>query len=343
MDDIENLKTDANIANILQKLKSTSSQPKSVKPDTSSELNNNTDSDKDDAVSKAAELSVEAPIQETSVEEIPSVAMNRKNDDSVPETLSYYGMTEDDILPWLSKSDKDLKLIHYVTYDDQDNLVYNTVKADRPAADLAALRLKDNYLCDIDYYKSNHYVLFVKQLDSNYGNSRAFSNDNDSRSVTESALDPVRVSSDDVSAKVLKDTEYSQYIVYTDLGVADFIVKKDDLPYPFCDKDLNKWFEETSNYVPLINTHCSVNPHILSGEIRDYNYDIITMHRPGVITLDSVDNEDPNYQLHVHLKDKYSFLPLNKILECLKFYSTSSNKSYDDFRRFIARYFDVIV
>ena len=30
MDDIENLKTDANIANILQKLKSTSSKPKPV-------------------------------------------------------------------------------------------------------------------------------------------------------------------------------------------------------------------------------------------------------------------------------------------------------------------------
>ena len=67
------------------------------------------------------------------------------------------------------------------------------------------------------------------------------------------------------------------------------------------------------------------------------------MHMPGVITLDSVDNEDPGYQVHIRLKDEYSFIPLNKLLKCIRYYASHDEKSFDEFRRFINQYFDVVV
>ena len=342
MDDIENLKTDANIANILQKLKSTSSKPKPVSADEIPEP------EKDTAVNtNAAELATAAPETYSvndEVQDIPQSVMDRKNDVAVPEKLESEHLTDESILPWLSRSDKDLRLIHYITSDEKGSLVYNTVKTDRPATDLASLKLKPNYLCDIDYYISKHYVLCVKQFESNLQNSRAYSVDNDSNSVMESANnDFVKTSSDDIANRVAVTEKYYQYVVFTDFGIADFIVNAESLPYPFCESDLNKWFEEASNYTQMLNTHYSVNPHVLHSDIREYRYDIITMRRPGVITLDSVDNEDPNYQLHLKLKDKYNFIPINRILECLKAYSNSNDKSFDDFRRFVTRYFDVAV
>ena len=125
-----------------------------------------------------------------------------------------------------------------------------------------------------------------------------------------------------------------------------FIVRQDDITYPYGESNLSKWFEEVSNHTVLKNTEYKQNTRDISDEaasIREFKYDIITMHMPGVITLDSVDNEDPGYQVHIKLKDEYSFIPLNKLLKCLRYYASHDEKSFDEFMRFINQYFDVVV
>lgn len=333
MDEIENLKTDANIANILQKLKE-NSKTKEVTTDV------------DQPTEKEPLKEIDSNSMMVDVTDIPVNTLSKNNDSNVSHEevqeevdidIEACDMQNDLILPWLSKSDLDLKLLHYITSADNGDLIYNTIKTDRSPAEIASLKLKPNYICDIDYYNSKHYVLYVKQIDSNYGNSLTYSTEKNQTS--ESLL---KTSSDDAYNKLHTDEKFSQYIVFTDLGVIDFIVKSDYVSYPFNNIDLNKWLEETSNYVTLINPHYSVNPHVVSCDsIREYKYDIVSMPRPGVLVLDSMDNTDQNYKLCVTLKDQYKFIPINRILCCLKSYS-QNKKSFDHFKRFICKYFNII-
>jgi hypothetical protein len=109
--------------------------------------------------------------------------------------------------------------------------------------------------------------------------------------------------------------------------------------------NLDKWFETVSNTIVVENPNFeSTKQTKLSDEansIEDYKYNIITMTRPGIFILDSADNSDTEYQLTIKLKDEYSFIPIEKVLICLKKYSTSKTKSIDDFKRFINTYFDI--
>ena len=348
MADIEDIKTDPQIANILQRLKNTSkSVVKKKDDDLSSSYKDN------------QSLSNEKPSYAISAKEIPVA----KSSDSIPKkevavdankdatsiekkTEEVVTFTDEDILPWFSKSDKDLNFIHYIKFNESCNIEYDKVKNDISPEDLAALKLKSDYVCDIDYYKSNHYILCVKNIDSNYSASRSFSPSDDDRTVVKESLDDDmrKLDSDRLSSLVVDTDRYFHYVVVTDLGVADFLVRQDDVPYPYGESDLNKWFEEVSNHVQIINPRFEKNSLLVSEEsekIRDFKYDIITMHRPGVIVLDSVDNSDSSYQLHIKLKDEFSFLPMNRVLGCLKFYATSKKKTVGDFRKFIDRYFDV--
>lgn len=343
MSDIENElpQQDAGIAMILQRLKDAKlhAQEKDESPKQDEE-----------STETNAQQSLVASEQESQVESLPSYVIDRKDDQQVPEYIDEEDLSEESILPWFLKSDKDLKMLHYITFDNSGNLVYNSIKTDRPANDLASLKLRDNYACDIDYYKSRHFVLCVKQFDSDYSYSRSFAKLDECKQTISEADDskPVltRVSTEDVSTLVANADKYWHYVVFTDLGVADFIVRKDDITYPYGEANLSKWFEEVSNYTVLKNTEYRSNARDISDEaaaIREFKYDIITMHMPGVITLDSVDNEDPSYQVHIKLKDEYSFIPLNKMLKCLRYYASHDEKSFDEFRRFINKYFDIVV
>lgn len=343
MSDIDNElpQQDAGIAMILQRLK-----------DAKLHAQEKDESPKQDEESPevGSQQSLEASDTDVQVASLPSQVIDRRDDPQVPEHIAEEDLSEESLLPWFLKSDKDLKMLHYITFDDSGNLVYNSIKTDRPANDLASLKLRDNYACDIDYYKSRHFVLCVKQFESDYSYSRSFSKLDECRQTISEADDskPVltRVPTEDVSTIVANADKYSHYVVFTDLGVADFIVRQDDITYPYGEANLSKWFEEVSNHVVLKNTEYKPTTLDISDEvesIREFKYDIITMHMPGVITLDSVDNEDPSYQVHIKLKDEYSFIPLNKLLKCLRYYASHDEKSFDEFRRFINQYFDVVV
>lgn len=335
MDDIANIKTDATIANILQKLKET--KPKEA-------LSTSKVQDKKDA-DKPPSLMV--PVSEINVSNIPKKEVI-KEEPKTTNVLKEDSITNKTILPWFNAKDLDLKLIHCITLNDVGNLEYNTIKADRPANDIASLKMRDKYMCDIDYYKSNHYVLYVKNFDSNYPSSRTYTpSKNSDMPINESAddLEMQRLSGDDFSLQVASSDKYYRFVVFTDLGTASFLVRQDDLSYPFGEANLNKWFEEMSNYTPIQEPTYEPNDLSLPEEIsniRDFRYDIITMHRPGIITLDSSDNDDNDYKVTIKLKDDYWFIPLKRILGCIKFYSTHKEKSLTDFKQFINKYFDLI-
>ena len=343
MSDIDNElpQQDAGIAMILQRLKDAKlhAQEKDESP-----------KQEEESPEVDSQQSLEASEPESQVESLPSYVIDRKDDQQAPEHIAEEDLSEESLLPWFLKSDKDLKMLHYITFDDSGNLVYNSIKTDRPANDLASLKLRDNYACDIDYYKSRHFVLCVKQFESDYSYSMSFAKLDECKQTISEADNskPVltRVPTEDVSTLVANTDKYWHYVVFTDLGVADFIVRQDDIAYPYGEANLSKWFEEVSNHVVLKNTEYRPTTRDISDEvesIREFKYDIITMHMPGVITLDSVDNEDPGYQVHIKLKDEYSFIPLNKLLKCLRYYASHDEKSFDEFRRFINQYFDVVV
>lgn len=343
MSDIDNElpQQDAGIAMILQRLKDAKlhAQEKDESP-----------KQEEESPEVDSQQSLEASDTEVQVASLPSQVINRKDDPQVPEHIAEEDLSEESLLPWFLKSDKDLKMLHYITFDDSGNLVYNSIKTDSPANDLASLKLRDNYACDIDYYKSRHFVLCVKQFESDYSYSRSFAKLDECKQTISEADNskPVltRVPTEDVSTLVANTDKYLHYVVFTDLGVADFIVRQDDIAYPYGEANLSKWFEEVSNHTVLKNTEYRPTTRDISDEvesIREFKYDIITMHMPGVITLDSVDNEDPGYQVHIKLKDEYSFIPLNKLLKCLRYYASHDEKSFDEFRRFINQYFGVVV
>ena len=160
MDDIENMPQDAGIAMILQRLKDTKS------PDKVEDIKEVKD--------ESPTTSLIVPATEIPVASLPPKVMDRKENPEVNDTVAEKDLSEDPILPWFLRSDKDQKMLHYITFDESGNLVYNSIKTDRPANDLASLKLRDNYACDIDYYKSRHFVLCVKQFESDYSYSRSF-------------------------------------------------------------------------------------------------------------------------------------------------------------------------
>lgn len=346
---MDDLKTDAKIADILKKLKDT--KPKDKENDKSKE-NDKKDSDP----------VVDAALSGDTGTEVNLVENSEKEDELARNEIANAGFSNEAILPWFSDSDRDTEYIHYIKFDDTGNISYGNIKSTSSASAIAALKLTKDYACDVDYFKNKHFVLYVKQLDSDYSASRSFipTNDkdhievedtkivnDDSVSVTESFNNPelTKVSTEDITAKVSDCDIYSHFVVFTDLGIADFVARQSGVSYPYSDTDYNKWFEETSNYIQVKNARYDSNyEYVMSDKlanVNSYKYDIITMHRPGVITLDSVDSSDSSSQIHIKLKDEFSFLPMNRILKCLKYYALTENRSPNDFKLFISRYFDI--
>ena len=348
---VSDLKTDDGIAAILNKLKSATPaiNENTVQP---SEISHQEDlhSDINETPAEAEQSDVQ------SVEDITVKPVDSNNDSLNNLELS----VDSTLLPWFTEADKDIKSIHYITFDDSGNIQHNAIKSDTSLDDLAKLKLQPNYVCDIDYYKSKHFVLCVKQIESDYDRSRSFTSESESFKLARSSnimLEDANSISDvnnPTLAKIPTETvsdivactdKYNHYVVFTDLGTIDFISRQDESPFPYGESNLSKWFEEISNYTQIKNAKYEPNSRQLSAkaaDIKDFKYDIITMHRPGIITLDSVDNQDSNYQINIQLKDEYSFIPMNRILGCLKFYASHNGKSADDLRRMLNKYFNVI-
>lgn len=342
---IGGVRIDEGLADILKKLKETESKEKAK--------DNADKADKIDT-SKASENSKNT--EHDTFTSLPTdkvysvVPLDKKETKSTANTNG--DNLSEDILPWFTKSDKDTELIHYLKLDDNGKIVPATIRSDKSIGDLAALKLKSNYLCDVDYYKSKHFVLYVKQLNSDYEYSRSFIATNESASKVITVEDTtfvddnpelIKVPTENVTTVVADSTRYTHYIVFTDLGIADFI-SNDDMIYTVSNEDLSKWFEIVSNSSLIKNAKFDKNSIIMSSSaesIRDYKYNLITIRRPGIFTLDSMDNDDSDYHLNVKLKDEYSFIPSESILKCFKLYSNGS-KSIVEFRQFIDRYFDII-
>lgn len=333
MADLDNIKTDAAIASILKKLKNTG---KSNKNKDTTPVENQTQEEH--------ELEVDAS----------DIVINNTSDEfNHTQKVNKY------ILPWFSEKDLDNEFIHYVKLASNGRLDYDKVRHDVSPSEMAALKLQKNYLCDIDYYKSEHYILCVKQIDSDYNLSRSdvassgvsdieveetkfIDNENIvTESVTNCETNLEKESTEDALSEALIIPEYTHFVVFTDLGVVDFIALKNDVEYPYTTDNLSLWFEEVSNYTPIKQPRFNANTDSCKS-IKDFKYDLITMHIPGIISLDSSDNEDSNYSLILKIKDEFSFIPLSRLLSCLKYYSTSNLKSIDDFRHFVCKYFDII-
>ena len=269
--------------------------------------------------------------------------------------LESSNFTEEDILPWFSYSDRDNENIHYMN----SKFELKSTKAGKTPNDLAALKMSKEFLCECDYFKSRHHVLFVRQLDSDYSYNRSFIAANESvkndivvedTQIIESAEPTLkRVATENISQEVVDSYKYFHFVVFTDLGIADFVAKSDDISYPYSysdESELDSWFEVSSNTVPMKLARFDSNKNYdLSdtvNNIRDYKYNLISMRRPGVFTLDSDENNDSSYRLTIQIKEEFSFLPLKSVVSCLKKYSNGS-KSPDDFKSFLNRYFYVMI
>lgn len=368
MADIDNIsnkiQTDARIASILQKLREADEKDKSSNKNNDKETASDTVGSKEDTKKSVQEPRVqELANSDKIVNQMKDLVDNKIHDDMISNNF-----VDELILPWFTQEDRDTEYLHYMHLENNGSTAYTRTKLNKSINDIASLKLKKDYLCDIDYYNSKHYVLFAERIMSDYGNANnTFIKSSDETELnvndieinateiiesddsisTTTFIEQPKANTNEYSRMVMKFAQYIRYIVFTDYGIADFVVKSADANMSTFSTDLNKWFEEISNYSPLKNTEfvptCSLEFQNDINNIRDYKYDIITMHRPGIITLDSVDNNDSNYQVSLKLKDEFSFLPIDRIVTCLKQYATNDNKSIDDLKCFINYYFDVII
>lgn len=350
MADIGGIRIDEGLADILSKLRQAESNK--VKSDRSQA---ETTAVSDNTGNSSARSLIDRFSSKVNVNTSSLTQSFTRQDYKGLESLEF---TEEDILPWLSFSDKDTENVHYI--NSKFELV--STKASKTPNDAAALKMSRDFLCECDYFKSKHYVLYVRQLDSDYSYSRSFIAANesvrsnivveDTQVIDEVEMQPTlkKVATENLMCDVIDSYKYFHFVVFTDLGIADFIAKSDDISYPYSyqnGKELDDWFESVSNTVIMKNARFDSNKQYeLSDEvnnIRDYNYNMISMRRPGVFTLDSDSNQDSDYRITIKLKDEFSFIPTNSVISCLKRYSTSNKKSIDDLKRFLNRYFEVML
>lgn len=334
---IDDLKTDARIGDILKKLQSVNSKTSKTKTNSSNvsdstPLNNKDDNNSDEIGDTKEEPSLISSAIASGIIKEPEVTHIGKDEEKdIHETLVDRKFVSESILPWFNESDRDTSKFHYIIMNSSGNLEHCSIDANIPSSDIAAIKLKSDYLCDIDYYNSRHYVLCVEVLSSSYSLSNQSSNLYNSSTVNQSSSN---------------FDEFVKCIIFTDLGIAEFITKRDDISYPCVGNDFNSWFEEVSNNVivrdAVYKPNCNDKLSATVSSIGDDKYDLFTMHRPGIITLDSLDS-DSNSVIHIKLKDEFDFLPMSRVLGCLKLYSDSSEKTSDEFKHFINKYFDVIV
>ena len=350
MADIGGIRIDEGLADILSKLRQSNSKNKEETERSAADQAVNANIPDNDAKSLVDRFSSQVKINPSNL--IQSFTRQDYSD------LESSGFTEESILPWLSYSDRDTENIHYI--NSKFDLV--TTKSNKTPNDIAALKMSKDFLCECDYFKSRHYVLHVSQLNSDYSYSRSFIAANESvknNLIVEDTLvidepdnQPTlkKVPTENITGSVVDSYQYFHFVVFTDLGIADFVANSDDISYPYSyqnNRELDEWFETISNTVITKNARFDSNKQYeLSDEVNnilDYKYNLISMRRPGVFTLDSDSNQDSSYKITIKLKDQFSFIPTNSIISCLKRYATSSTKSIDDFKQFLNRYFEVMI
>ena len=350
MADIGGIRIDEGLADILSKLRQSNSKNKEETERSAADQAVNANIHDNDTKSLVDRFSSQVKINPNNL--IQSFTRQDYSD------LESAGFTEESILPWLSYSDRDTENIHYI--NSKFDLV--TTKSNKTPNDIAALKMSKDFLCECDYFKSRHYVLYVRQLNSDYSYSRSLVAANESvknNLIVEDTLvidefdnQPTlkKVPTENITGSVVDSYQYFHFVVFTDLGIADFVANSDDISYPYSyqnNRELNEWFETISNTVIIKNARFDSNKQYeLSDEVNnilDYKYNLISMRRPGVFTLDSDSNQDSSYNITIKLKDQFSFIPTNSIISCLKRYATSSTKSIDDFKQFLNRYFEVMI
>lgn len=297
------LSQDPAIAMILQKLQETSNDEESTEETPSV----NEDSETTDDLTNKKE-----DVENTEEQDNDNQS---EDEEFVEEDIHCDACLEKYLLPWITLEDRDNDVLHYAVFNG-DTLIYKDADPKSSTDDIAKLKMSSDYACEIDYYKNNQYVLFVKQDKKDSSQNTA------------------------------------HYTVYTDLGVIEFDAAADKLTE---DKDLNNWFEKLCNYTELkdvqykeyklktaqkLNSSDNCNTNISS--IKEFKYNIITMQVSGLISLDSIYNEDDHYKLHIKLKDEFKFIPLVRFLKCLKHYAESENKSFDNFKLYLSNHFDLI-
>jgi len=345
---------DEGLTDILTKLRNTEINKSSKQAEAKTEKPADTDKGK----SLASRFAMSTDNTNTTLVNTYKQLLNDTNSNGVTvNDLNNYvqdsDLVDEDILPWFSPNDADTQYFHYMDLSGE----HKYVKASTPVKDITTLQLNKTFLCSLRYFKSKHNVLGVRQLPSDYSYSRSFIASNESvknnivlEDVTliESDNNPnlTKVATENITQKVVDSYTYYHFVVYTDLGIADFVAKSDDVSYPYNEKDLNDWFEKVSNLVVVKNPHFESNKDIQLADsldnVLDYDYNLISVVRPGLIVLDSSDNTNDNYKVFLKIKDEYSFIPAIQFLRCLKTYSVDK-KSNDDLKLFINRYFDVLV
>lgn len=263
--------------------------------------------------------------------------------------LEAVGFTDEDILPWFSYSDLDKTNFHYM----KTNGEHCVTKANSTSVETT--KSSKDYLCSVDYFKNQHYVLHIRQLESDYSYSRVYTNESLENDITIEEVTDVeysqptlkKISTEEIISDVSDSYKYYHFVVFTDLGIADFIATSDDVSYPYHEDNLSKWFENVSNTAILKCANFDSNKYYnlqdSLDKLQSYNYDLISVARPGIFVLNSSENTDANYKVIIKLKDGYSFLPITEVLKCFKLYANSDKKSLDEFKQFLNRYFEVII
>lgn len=300
MDEIINLPTDDRIADILRKLK--------------------------EVDAKAADkFHLDKPKEETQV--------TSSEDSSALLKTSSKCYEFDSVVPWLNINDKDTNSLHYLSLDDSGVIEHKSVPINKSISDIALLKLRKDYICDVDYYLSNHYVLLIDQHEVANCSDKSIINTTLAKCIqiddTEITDDTDTVTPCSICAN--DKSKYYHYTIYTDLGVIEFDASQDELMYPYGESDLNHWLEETSNCTSIINPNYM--EHHKSKDLNITHCDMITMHHPRVFTLDS-SASDTDESLTIKVKDKYLFIPINRILKCLKFTKNLNS--------FISEYFEIL-
>ena len=307
MEGIENLKTDPTIGDILNKLKNAGEHR--IVYEMKNTVDDSNDYNTDNVIEEKKDKIVENTEEDGRVEDTEPVCEDEVVDENInvqdiddPQHDGIDQVDNEYMLPWMNESDLDTELLHYATFNNVGELEYHCINLDQSSDnEIAALKLANDFACEIDYYKSVHYVLSIRE-DTGPNNTYRLT-------------------------------------VVTDLGVAEFSASE-YLSLIFENNNYSKWFEEIPNYELLFDASFTPNETVDNSIIKDHKYDIVTMLHPYMFSLDSSESDDE--EIIVKVKDEYTIIPLNRILGCIKYYSTSKLKSYDNFRSFINKYFDII-
>ena len=151
MADIDNIsnkiQTDARIASILQKLREADEKDKSSNKNNDKETASDTVGSKEDTKKSVQEPRVqELANSDKIVNQMKDLVDNKIHDDMISNNF-----VDELILPWFTQEDRDTEYLHYMHLENNGSTAYTRTKLNKSINDIASLKLKKDYLCDIDY------------------------------------------------------------------------------------------------------------------------------------------------------------------------------------------------